>query len=610
MKTKNTKSTVYFACDFETVTSEPTYVWSVATTQLFTDTDDVTIDGSIDDWLAPFINNRLPYKPVIYFHNIKFDGSFILDWLFKNGFEHTTEYRLDEHQFSTMISGLGQFYKISVNINGNLVEFRDSLKLLPFTLKKLGHDFKTKHQKLDMQYTNKRSLADCTESDINYIKNDVLVLREALEIFLRDHEGLTIGSCCLKEFKKLNLGYDDYIQYNHVAHKLDMAEYGSSNADEYVRKSYHGGYCYCHRTGHFNNGVTYDYNSMYPSQMLMHRFPCGAPNFWTGTIPDEAMKPNRLFIVRFRCKFNLKNGKLPTVQIKNGCYNSNKWLTSSALYDREGNVVSAVERNGKIYTDVAELTMTSVDFQLFMENYNVEQLEILDGCWYYSEEHMFDSYINKYRRIKETSTGAVRQIAKLFLNNLYGKTAVNPTRTTKIPYYENGRVRYKIVETTSDDAEHIAIASFITSYARNEVIRLAQKNLSRLVYIDTDSLHLTGSEPPVDAPVHDTEFCHWSHESDWTEGLFIRQKTYAEKIDGAWQLRGCGLTERGKNLFLESVDGVERITDKSEHEVEFVSNKHSITDYNVGLSIPGKLIPKIVEGGVILINRDFTMKRG
>ena len=49
--------------------------------------------------------------------------------------------------------------------------------------------------------------------------------------------------------------------------------------------------------------------------------------------------------------------------------------------------------------------------------------EILDGCYFNSAIGIFDRYIEKYKKIKLESKGAKRELAKLFLNNLYGKMA-------------------------------------------------------------------------------------------------------------------------------------------------------------------------------------------
>jgi hypothetical protein len=74
-------------------------------------------------------------KPsVIYFHNLAFDGSFILDWLFRHDYSHTVERVIRPGQFCTLISNMGKFYSITVCWwNGVRTEFRDSLKKLPMS---------------------------------------------------------------------------------------------------------------------------------------------------------------------------------------------------------------------------------------------------------------------------------------------------------------------------------------------------------------------------------------------------------------------------------------------------------------------------------------------
>lgn len=46
-------------------------------------------------------------------------------------------------------------------------------------------------------------IKEITDEEKKYIANDVLVVKEALEIVFKEgHNGVTIGSCCLKELEK------------------------------------------------------------------------------------------------------------------------------------------------------------------------------------------------------------------------------------------------------------------------------------------------------------------------------------------------------------------------------------------------------------------------
>ena len=56
--------------------------------------------------------------------------------------------------------------------------------------------------------------------------------------------------------------------------------------------------------------------------------------------------------------------------------------------------------------------------------------------------------------MKKNNTGAKRQLAKLLLNNLYGKFASNPKTQAKIPYLnEENKVEYKTI--TAEDKEPV-----------------------------------------------------------------------------------------------------------------------------------------------------------
>lgn len=76
-------------------------------------------DSSIDEVgysIESFMDYALRSPAVFYFHNLKFDGQFIIHYLLSSGWEHSFEdvYDLRPGQFSTIISDMGVFYKITV----------------------------------------------------------------------------------------------------------------------------------------------------------------------------------------------------------------------------------------------------------------------------------------------------------------------------------------------------------------------------------------------------------------------------------------------------------------------------------------------------------------
>ena len=663
-----------FCCDFETTVYEgqtSTEVWSSAFVEL--NTEEVFVHHSINEtyhWLL-----SLKQDVIMYYHNLKFDGSFWLDFLlrlpnYKPAFRFhdekctTGEWLLDKEMtkgsYKYMISKMGQWYTITIKLsNGRFVYFKDSYKLLPFSLKAIGKSFKTKHQKLDMEYEGYRYAGcDITDEEMEYIKNDVLVMKEALEFMFKEgHDKLTIGSCCLDEFKTkilapwndgFNLKWEDFFP-NLEEVKLDGELYGSENVDRYIRNSYGGGWCYVVK-GKENkvkkNGLTADVNSLYPSEMHSQSgsyYPTGLPTFWKGDyIPSEIENAKRsdgsqryYYFVRFKCMFYLKDGKLPFVHIRNKyIYDANENLESSDYVDRKTgeHYTEYVDRDGVKHTTHVIMTMTCTDFKLFLEHYNVVDFEILDGCYFEAQIGLFDKYIDKWKEIKMTSKGAMRTLAKLFLNNLYGKFASNTDSSFKYAFLEDGKVKFKTIEAHDKPIGYIPIGSAITSYARNFTIRTAQKNYHGVnergfIYADTDSIHcdLTVDEL-IDVPIHDSEFCHWKIENEWDKAIFVRQKTYIEHTiaedqtpvqeldppkDPYYLIKCAGMPNHCKDLFVWSMEQniPQKEYDKlSQDGKDFVNKKRTMEEFTLGLTIPEKLMPKRIEGGVLLVNTTYKMR--
>lgn len=638
----------YYMADFETtVTGEKnqdqTEVWAAALVQIKTPDDDdvddeVYIDNSLDKFMARlnYITSAFKGNIICYFHNLKFDGSFIVDWLLKH--DYTTaindwngKWREDKYMskrsFKCTISDMGQWYTITVKFrSGGRVEFRDSLKLLPFSVAGIGKGFQTKHQKLSMEYVGSMHAGgEITQEQCKYITNDVLVVKEALEIFFADGlNKLTIGSCCKDQYRK-SIMKDDYTKFFPVLtnNKIDPEIFGEDNADAYIRHSYKGGWCFLRKiyaNKIFDYGCTADVNSLYPSMMLDNDYPVGQPVFWNGNyIPEEATKPNHLFFVRVKTRFYLKKDKLPTIQIKGSAfYKSNEWLTTSdVLY--KGNYHKYLRNpDGSLLDMRPTLTLTQMDFKLLKKHYDLVDFEILDGCWFFTMpgKLLFGDYINHWAEIKKTSKGARRLEAKLFLNNLYGKFAAKIDSTTKMPYLEDGRVRFKLIPDTDERKEwFIPIGSCVTSYARNFTIAAAQANYDVFIYADTDSIHcMCSPEDLKGIKVDPNEFSCWALEATWDEAVFVRQKTYIEHVIEEDQepcvpyfnIKCAGMDKRPRQLLNASLTG-EKIEPEDEDEKRFLATRRTLKDFRVGLSVPSKLITKRISGGIVLVKTDYCM---
>lgn len=639
-----------YSADLETTVYEGqdhTEAWASALVAL--DSDKPLVFHSLDDTL-----DYLDYQDedaVLYYHNLKFDGNFWLSFLitqknFTQGLEYISETELTfkdrkelrEREVIYSISSMGQWYTIEFKYHSHIYTLKDSLKLLPFTLREIGKAFKTEHQKLDMEYEGYR-YAGCeiTDEEKEYIKNDVLVLKEALNImFSEGHNKLTIGACCLAEFKKMKGKYDWGVFFPKLETiEIDQETYGSSNADEYIRKSYRGGWCYLVKGASGNiyrNGTTADVNSLYPSMMHSQSgnvYPLGKPYFWKGSeIPKQALLKNRYFFIRIRCRFYLKHGKLPFIQIKHNIrYKATEMLETSDVYNKkDGKYYSRFyDKDGNIQDTIVELTLTCTDYQLLLEHYDLYDFEILDGCWFFADKGVFDDYIDKYKKIKMENKGAKRTEAKLFLNNLYGKLATSMISSFKYAEVaEDEALKYNVVAEMNKDPVYIACGSAITSYSRNFTIRAAQKNFYGVdnhgfKYADTDSIHC--DLPPSEIKgirVSETDFCAWKLESCWDIAKFIRQKTYVEHVTHEdlkpidkpyYNIKCAGMPNSCKELLLASMGEENQLTDKQKDKYkDFIEKPRTLDDFKVGLTVPSKLVPTCIKGGVILKEVDFTLR--
>lgn len=642
----------YFVGDFETTVYEgqtDTEVWASGSCELFT--EQVNLFTSIQEQFAYYYG--LKSDIIVYYHNLKFDGSFILDYLLikekykqayvtdKDGnYSWLADKDMPRHSLKYSISDMGQWYQIILHTkSGHRIVFQDSLKLLPFSVKRIGQAFKTKHQKLEIEYEGERhAFGKLTDEEKHYLTNDLLVIKEAIEIMHQEgHTKLTIGSCCMAEYKQIvkkttnpNIpGEWDECFPN--LYKQKLVNFEEKTAGEFIHKSYKGGWTYVvpeKSNKLFFKGVTADVNSLYPSVMSSESgnyYPIGLPYFWKGEIPKAALKQNRYYFVQIETEFYIKDGYLPFIQIKNDLlYKSTECLKTSCVWDKEKHCW---------YKNRVTLTLTMTDYELIKEHYDLIDCKVISGCWFYSTIGIFDAYIEKYKKIKLTAKGALRELAKLFLNNLYGKMASSTDSSFKIAKVDGNKLYFITQKENNKEPGYIPIGSAITSYARNFTIRHAQKNYHGpdkpgFIYADTDSIHCDLEEKDlIDIKVHPVNFCCWKVESYWDKAIFVRAKTYIEHItheDGEpienpyHQIKCAGMPDRCKELLKMSFDGVKPSKDEmqkmKEEQINFLIDKNGevirrgYTDFKRGLSVPGKLRPFRMPGGILLIDTPYVMR--
>ena len=451
-----------FTADFETCTWLPdeTYVWAWALCDI-DNPDDIKIGTDINSF---FELCKQYDNPKIMFHNLKFDGSFLISYLEEQNYtliKDKSEAR--EHTYQTIISDLGAFYQIIVyektyKSKMRKITFIDSLKIINMSVKDIAKAFNLPISKLEIDYNKPRELGyQLDENERDYIANDVRIVAMALkQLYDENLNKTTAAANALGYYKKIT----GRQKFEHYFPELTYEE------DAMIRPAYRGGFTYVNpaiKDKDIKDTPTYilDVNSLYPSVMRYELLPFGEPVYFEGKYKDNKLYP--LYIQTIFCSFRVKKNKIPTIQIKekNLFFASNEYIEDT---------------NGEKFL----LTLTNIDLELFLEHYDItSDIDYIDGFMFRGIKGLFDNYIDYWteRKIQAGKEGNKRRraICKLQLNSLYGKFAKSTTIRSKYPYIgEDGLIHFTMSEAKQESGIYIPVAAFITSYARKKTITTSQ----------------------------------------------------------------------------------------------------------------------------------------
>lgn len=272
-----------YTADFETATwlENETYVWAWAVCEIGNE-ENIIIDNNIDSFIE-FCKKQK--NSTFYFHNLKFDGEFIIFWALTHGFKHVEKKEeIESNTFTTLISDLGQFYQITLyfekgNKRVKKATFIDSLKIIPFSVDTIAKSFNLPISKLKIDYNIEREKGHIlTDEERDYIKNDVAIVAKALKIlFDEELEKMTEGANALADFKKMI----SVSKFNHYFPTL------SYDTDKDLRKAYKGGFTYLnpiYKEKELENVTILDVNSLYPSVMYEKVLPIRRTNIFSRSV--------------------------------------------------------------------------------------------------------------------------------------------------------------------------------------------------------------------------------------------------------------------------------------------------------------------------------------
>ena len=442
-------------------------------------------------------------ETILYAHNGgKFDWHFILDYI-------------DDFEKVMIINGRLARFKIGD------VEFRDSMNILPVSLKKM--------QKDTFDYNKmKREVRHMFMDEIKrYLYHDCIYLHKYILLFIEQYGlHLTQAGCAMKTWQEMSgvtapndVGGSVYHQFKHF---------------------YYGGRCESFYSGTFNHCVSvYDINSAYPYAMLSPHPISLTFKIWNHA--DDAPRPaiaGHYFII-LDC---ISDGALPF-----------RAIDGSLIFPDEG-IRRTYHATGWEYLagiETGALREVSI-YAIYMAD---ETIDFKDYIYH---------FYNLRKRAKEAGDGANDLFAKLLMNSLYGKFGSNPEHFNTFMIVDggvisddgtccdlsrgetldiNGRGRWqfagqlgsrflaqKPIEEPAMRWYNVMTAASITGYVR-AMIQRARCASEGVLYCDTDSLICKSTTVETG-----NELGQWKHEGDFKRGAIGGKKMYAlEYTEEYWQ---------------------------------------------------------------------------
>ena len=535
-------------------------VWAWAIAPL--DSETVYLGTTIES----YVNKAAELGGIHWFHNLRFDGAFLDAYLYDKaptglGLKAGSwmSRQVPQGGAAALISDQGAHYSRSVHLaDGRRFEVRDSLKKFPGTsVAALAKMYGAKSAKGEIDYTAERPHGyRPIPAEWAYIRTDVDIVRTALRVAEAiGNTGLTIGGDAMGEYRATMEG-----KFRTTFPLLDR------DLDDWIRRAYRGGWTYVNPKyqGRVLDliGSVWDVNSMYPAVMRQSSYPVGEP---VPLAPGQLkLKGHPHTIVGALIDAKIRRGRFPIIQVKN-----------DARYDA---VTYQTEVRG------VEWYGTEIDWKLLHEQYKVTVHLWLGGYAFRGKTGLFDRYIDKWAQVKAESVGGMRTQAKFQLNNLWGRFAINPLRAGRLPSIDSGGVvKYALMAQEYDEPAYTPVGVWTTSYARDRVIRAAQSFGDRFLSADTDSCHVIGTDPGT-LEVHETRLGAWKREAIFDRATYLRAKAYAERMSDTGEVEAhvAGLP---RNLL----------------------HGATVEDIVIGAKYSGKLVPRRVPGGVILVSTDFEI---
>lgn len=528
---------------------------------------------TIDEFFEFFKGKRA----TIYFHNLKFDGSFILDYLLRKGYPAYPLVWKDkptEPHVETLIDGHGQFYWlqfIDKTTKTNL-NFKDSLKKYRMELEKVAKIFKIPG-KTELKLGYRPLNREVIQEEWDRVEGDVRILATAMRWQMTQGlNKLTIAADAKAAYERIMGREVVHMKHPHLPEDIDAL----------IRPGYRGGWTFLnpiYKEEFLENVWVLDVNSMYPGVMSSTHgewLPYGFPR---PVDEDYQLREGEVDMVLVDAMPVLKEGAIPWIHYKHVLEHTSE----EYIYDCERPL---------------PFVFTRPDLDLFDLTYESDYWNFKGRLVFKAEQNQFTPYISYWNKIKQESdlTGdeGMRQLAKDMMNNLSGRFALNPNREGKLPSFDP--IKNKIVYTPLEVKTkpwYVPTSAFITANARKRIVMDAMKFGDDFVYADTDSLHIiNGDKYNLEdmIQIDPRELGYYKIEEVWKKAKYLRPKAYYHE---------------GRTINLKKKDKEIKCGGLPEEAKKTLDLK----EFFIGAELEGKKAGKVVPGGYLLKETTFKIKK-
>lgn len=584
---------VLYGSDFETNIPKDgkvnVWLWSIVRASDLT----YICGESIEEWY----NEIMKLTGIVCFHNLKFDGQFIMDYLIRNNIPFDREHTIIDAEMHIP-------YRIALKED---LFIQDTMRVHNGKLEKVAESYGIDGKSKPADFTKYHEYGSATDEEIEYVIQDSRIVAQILKMDCETNDGyipLTAAGYAKRQFvnylkksglvKTNGLGKGMGDKADDILNQLfPYAPENPHNTDwqDLSRCSYMGGLCLV-KSGKESevNGKTYvyDVNSAYPFQMASKYLPVGKGMQTTEYDPDK------FGIYWVTCEFDHDDKSCPII------HQSRMFIPhvppSITAIEPMFDLYGQSDYIGKFFGD---LVLTSIEIEYLKEYADLDILDLKIGYTFETRNDIFGPYIREIyehrQDIKEIDL-VLSEFLKVMMNALYGKFGSAEKFGIEYEIDDNNLYHERVVKDEVDTPWcYVPVATAITGYERVYIAEIISKNWDGFLYTDTDSIHLSKPHKDGSMRIDQRELGALKCESISEFSKYLRPKCYVHENETEYDNKG-------------NVKKVKPISVKCGGMPDNIKKTiHSKDELFIGAKFKGKLVPKKYVGGVYLQPTEFKL---